>query len=144
MDGALVSGDQRTGFVDRLADDVHDAAERFRADRNHDRSAGVRDFLAADETFGRVHGDRADGVFAEMLRNFENQAVALVLGFQRVQDRRQFAAGERYVHDSADNLGHLADGACCCCSGFHGGFLRSCASHDLSSFLTLRALRRPK
>ena len=29
VDGALGRGDQRTGFVDRLADDVHDAAERF-------------------------------------------------------------------------------------------------------------------
>ena len=76
VDGALRIGVDRTGFVNRLADDVHDAAERFVANRNRDRRAGVDDVLAANQTFGRVHGDGADGVFTKMLRNFENQAVA--------------------------------------------------------------------
>jgi hypothetical protein len=101
-------GLDRAGFVDRLADDVHDAAERFVANRNHDRSAGVDDFLAADQTFGRIHGDGADGVFTQMLRHFENQAVAAkVQGFQRVQDLRQFV--ELHVDDGADDLYNLAD-----------------------------------
>jgi hypothetical protein len=55
--------------------------------RNRDRLAGVGHFLAANEAFGRVHGDGAHGVLAQMLRNFENQAVAVVRRLQRVQDR---------------------------------------------------------
>ena len=39
----------------------------------HDRRARIVDFLTADQTFGRVHRDGADGVFAEMLGDFENQ-----------------------------------------------------------------------
>jgi hypothetical protein len=36
--------------------------------------AGVGHFLAAHQTFGRVHGDGAHGVLAQMLGDFEHQA----------------------------------------------------------------------
>ena len=107
VDGALRLGRERAGFVDRLADDIHDAAERLVADRHHDRCAGVDDDLAANQTFGGVHGDGAHGVFAEMLRDFENQAVADIDGLQRVQDRRQVLV-ELHVDDGADDLTDLA------------------------------------
>ena len=104
MDGAQVFGVDRAGFVDRLADHVHDAAERAGADRNADRLAGVGDFLAADQTLGGVHRDGADRGFAEMLRNFEHQAVAAVPGFDGVQNGGQMAL-ELHVDDGADDLG---------------------------------------
>ena len=63
----------------------------FGTDRNRDLLAGVDDFLTADEAVGAVHRDGANGVFAKMLRHFENQRVVAVLGFERGQDRRQFA-----------------------------------------------------
>ena len=65
------------------------------------------DLLAAHQTFGRVHGDDAHGVLAEMLGDFEHQPVAAVLGLQRVQDRRQMPV-ELHVDDGADDLAHLA------------------------------------
>ena len=78
MDRAALFGRNGARLVDRLADDVDDAAERLLADRHRDRAAGVADFLAAHETFGTVHGDGAHGVLAEMLSDLEHQAVALV------------------------------------------------------------------
>ena len=78
MDGAAAFHRDRAGFVDRLADDVHDAPERALADRDRDRPAGVGDFLAAHQAFGNVHGDAAHRVLAEMLGDFEHQAVAVV------------------------------------------------------------------
>ena len=69
----------RPGFIDRLADDVHDAPERAFADRNRDRLAGVSDFLPAHQSLGNVHGDAAHGVLAQMLRNFEHERVAVVV-----------------------------------------------------------------
>ena len=90
-------------LVDRLADDVHDAAERLVADRHRDRRAGVGHLLAAHQAFGRVHGDGAHGVLAEVLGDFEHQAVAVVVGLERVQDRRQVAV-ELHVDDGADDL----------------------------------------
>ena len=62
-----------------------------------------RHFLAAHQAFGRVHGDAAHGVFAQMLGNFEHQAVAAIVGFERVQDLRQVSL-ELHVDDGAGDL----------------------------------------
>ena len=103
------------------------------ADRHRDRGAGVGDVLAADEAFGNVHGDAAHGVFAEMLGHFENQAVAVVGGFERVQDLRQMAF-EFDVDDGADDLRDVAGGQ----------LRRSAMVRPLTFSMTVRALRRPR
>src|ERR1700676_1110780 len=103
MDRTQALRDHRTGFVDRLADHVHDAAERSGADRNPDRRAGVADLLAADQTFGGIHRNGAHRGFAEMLRDLEHQAIAAVLGLDRVQNGRQMSF-ELHVDDGADDL----------------------------------------
>ena len=97
----------RTGFVDRIADHIDDAPEQAGADRHGDRRAGVGDFLAAHQPFAGVHRDGAHGVFAELLRDFQHQAVALVGGLQSVEDRRQVFV-EMHVDDSADDLGDVS------------------------------------
>ena len=74
----------------------------------------------------RVHRDRAHGVLAEMLGDFEHQAVALVVGLQRVQDRRQMAV-ELHVDDGADDLGDASDLIGC---GVHGGSLSYLPDYD--------------
>ena len=134
MDGAQALGLDRAGFVDGLADDVDDAAERAGADRNPDRRAGIGDFLAADQTFGGVHRDGAHGGFAEMLGDFEHQAVAAVLGFDRVQNRRQMSF-ELHVDDGADDLGDAS------------GLVGWCG-HELSpsnpNLVVYRAVRPPR
>ncbi len=43
-----------------------------------------------------------------MLGDFEHQPVALVVGFERIQDRRQMIL-ELHVDDGADNLGDFSD-----------------------------------
>ena len=101
-------GDDRTAFVDRLADDVEDAAQGFGADRHHDRLAGVDHLGPAHQPVGGVHGDRTYGVLAELLRHFEDQRAAGIIDMQRVEDRRQFAV-EMHIDDGADDLGDRAD-----------------------------------
>ena len=117
VDRAPVHRLDRAGFVDRLADDVDDAAEQAGADRHRDRQAGIGDFLAAHQTFGDVHRDGAHRRFAEMLRHFEHQTIAAVIGLERIQDRRQIAL-ELHVDDGADHLGDLAGlvGFACGCA----------------------------
>ena len=99
----------RAGLVDRLADHVHDAPERADADRDRDRVAGVGDLLSADKAFGNIHRDATHLVLAEVLGDLEHQTMAVVVGRQRVQDRRQVAV-EMHVDDRADHLGDPADG----------------------------------
>ena len=110
VDRPLLCGLDRARLVDRLADDVHDAAQGLLADRHGDRLAGVDHLLAAHQAFGRVHGDGAHGVLAEMLGDFEHEAVAVIVGLERVQDLRQLV-GELHVDDGARDLAHLALGA---------------------------------
>jgi len=99
--GGLVP--DRAAFVDRLTDHVHDPAQRFRSHRHHDLRTGVGHFLTAGQAFGRIHGDRANGVLAEMLRNLENQPVAVIVGFQSRENCRDLAI-KGDVDDSADDL----------------------------------------
>ena len=103
MDRAHAFRNHRAGFIDGLADDVDDAAERAGTDWHHDRVAGVGDFLTADQPLGGVHRDGTHRGFAEMLRHFEHQAIAAVLGLDRVQDGGQMPL-ELHVDDGADDL----------------------------------------
>jgi peptide chain release factor 1 len=128
MDGALAFGLDGACFVDRLADDVHDAPERAVADRNRNRQTGVGHFLAAHQTFGHVHRDRAHGGLTEMLGDFEHEADASVPGFQRIENGRQVAL-ELHVDNGAHDLGDATD-------------LVSCCGHELLSF-EIFVLERP-
>ena len=95
---------------------------RAGADGNGDRGAGVAHRLAAHQTVGNVHGDAAHRILAEMLGDFENEALAVIGGFQRVQNFRQVAF-ELDVDDGADDLGDMACGA---------GFSHFSSSHSVN------------
>jgi len=101
----------RAAFVDRLADHIDNAPQHFRSDRHLDTGARVGDLLAAHQAFGGVHSDTAHGAFAQMLSHFQHQPVAVVIGLQRVQNRRQFAV-EGDIDDSAHNLRNAAVATC--------------------------------
>ena len=62
-----------------------------------------------------------------MLGDFEHQAVALVLGFQRVEDRRQVIV-EMHVDDGADDLGDVSD-----CVGHDGPCVYGRNAHSASA-----------
>jgi peptide chain release factor 1 len=107
VDGGVLDTLDLAAHVDRLANDVHDAAkglaagaregvegkgkgpgekggkshlpERGGADGDHDGGASVNDLLAADETTGRVHGNGADSVLTQVLGDLEDEAAALGL-----------------------------------------------------------------
>ena len=82
-------------LIHGVAGNVEHAAHDAFADGHGDRRAGVRDLVAALQTFGAGHGDGADPVVAEVLLHFERQLDGLVLNFvfdgQRVVD-----AGQRF------------------------------------------------
>jgi hypothetical protein len=164
VDRSAQLGGNRALLVNRLTNDVQNAAKRCRADGNGDLGTGAAHGLTAGQTIGRVHCDGTHGVFAQMLRNFENEAVAVVVGFECRKDRRQFA-GERNVDDGTNHLtdaagcstgsafrrrsglfrGSLLGGGSLRSGGLCSGFLRG-GSHVRLPCLygCLRALLRPK
>lgn len=93
-------------FVYGFADDVQDMAQRCVVYGYYDGCVGIGHFLSPHETLGRVYRDGVHGVLVEMLRNFQNQLLVVVVGFQRVQDRWQMLV-KLYVDDGADYLGHF-------------------------------------
>ncbi len=100
--------------VDRVADDVEDATEALGPDRHRDGRAGVANGHPAHQAVGGVHGDRANGALAQVLRDLERQVVlragdAGVGDLQGVEDLRQLAVGELDVDDRADDLNYLAE-----------------------------------
>ena len=108
MDRPLRLPLDRAGFIHRIADHVDDASQQAGADRHGNRPAGVAHLLAADQSFTGVHGHGAHRIFAKLLGDFEDQAVALVGGLERVQNRRQILV-EVHVDDGADDLGDMSD-----------------------------------
>src|SRR5262245_58412185 len=103
-------------LVDRLADDVENAPERLRPDRDRDRRAGVVHGHPAAETVGRGHRDRPHLALAQVLRHLEGKLLRVgedvlvldALDQQRVVDGRQSARLELDVDDRPDDLNDLA------------------------------------
>jgi hypothetical protein len=99
----------RAAFVDRVAQDVHDAAEGGLADRHRDARAGVAHHAAAAQAVGRAQRDRAHDAVAQLLLDFERQRGAVHL--QRVIDVGHLVARKLDVDHGADGLNDLAHGS---------------------------------
>ena len=115
MDGEGAFALQLAEAVDGLAGDIHHAAADLGADGHGDRRAEADSLQAAFQAVGGVHGDAADGVFADVLLDFDDEFTAVgALDAQGVVD-----AGEVfllllafevkvYVHHRTDNLRNMS------------------------------------
>ena len=126
VDGEGARALHRAALVNRLADDIEDAPERLRPDRNLNGPPGVAHLGAAHEALGRIHGDGAHRVLAEVLRDLQNEALAEVLGLQRVEDHRQLAF-KVDVHHRAHHLGDPPCAVACLNHGASSLLLRACS-----------------
>ena len=111
MDFPSLFGFDDALFVDRFADDVHNATEHFFTDGNRNAATRIFNRHAANETVGRVHGNRANDVLADVLRDFEHQITCLIADrriryAKRRINLRQFAF-KRYVDDRTNYLKNL-------------------------------------
>jgi len=103
VDGVEFLRVHRPALIDRLADNVDDATQRFGPDRHTDRRAGIGHFLAAHHAIRAVHGNAAHGAFTQFLRHFQHHVAVTDGGDQRALDVRQFTF-ELHVHNGAKNL----------------------------------------
>ena len=70
MNRVALLGLDRTPLVDRLTENVEDAAQGLRPHGDTDRLAQVFGRHPAHEPFGGLHGDGADAAFSEVLLHF--------------------------------------------------------------------------
>ena len=102
MDFPLLFFADRAGFVDRVAQHVHDPAQGRFTDRYGDGLASAVDVQATLEAFGRTHGNGTYHAVAQLLLDFQGGFSALYLqGFVyvRYQIARKF-----HVDNGADDL----------------------------------------
>mmetsp|Transcript_51526 Transcript_51526/g.154029 ORF Transcript_51526/g.154029 Transcript_51526/m.154029 type:complete len:210 (-) Transcript_51526:163-792(-) len=107
VDGVELLRLDRPELVDRLADDVDDAAERLLAHGDLDRGTRVLHLLPTSEAVCAIHCDGADHVFSQVLRHLQHQPVLEALHLQSVEDGRQSRV-KLHVHHGADDLRDLA------------------------------------
>src|SRR5208282_2595134 len=106
MDRRTLFGLDRARLVDRIAENIHDAAERSFADRNLDRSAGVADHHSTAQAIGRSERDGTHDAIAELLLDLERQRAAFHL--ESVVYPRDMFARKFNVDHCAYTLNDLA------------------------------------
>ncbi len=105
-------------FIDRLADNVDDAAEGFAAHGDADGAAEVDGLHAADHAVSGFHGDCAYTALAQVLLHLENDADGRGHGetfagdAQRLVDGRHRRFFKLHVHRGTGDLDYLADVLC--------------------------------
>ena len=95
-------GVDRTCFVDRVAEDVHDPPQGRFTDRYGDGCTGVDNVQTALQAFGGTHRNGTNYAVAQLLLNFQGSFRALY--FQRVVDARYAVAWKFHVDHGADDL----------------------------------------
>ena len=114
VDGEELVALDGTTLVNRLANDVHDAAEGGLADRDLDGGTGVDDLLPTDETLGTVHGNGADRVLTQVGGNLKNETATMeVNNLERVEDRREILRLKLHVDDGTDDRLDVTASALC-------------------------------
>ena len=69
--------------VNFVADNIDNASQKFRSDRNRNRLSRIVNFNAAAHAVRGIHRNRADDIFAEVLLYFQHQAPPADFAFQR-------------------------------------------------------------
>src|SRR5262245_23894099 len=102
------------GKVDRLAEHIEHASERFLTDGHRDRLAEIDHAHAALHAVSGLHGDRADAVLAKVLLDFGDDVdlarlFAARLDLERVVNLWQVSGLELDVEHRSDHLNDFSD-----------------------------------
>ena len=94
--------------VDWLTQYVHDTTQCCFTYRDFDRVLKVFHFQTTTQTVGRTHGDGTHDTAAELLLNFQHQALVTILYLKRVVHAWYGVLRELDVHHGADYLDNLS------------------------------------
>ncbi len=103
----------RAQAVDRPAHHIEDPAEDDVPCRHHDRFPRVLHLHAPHQSVGRVHGNRADHVVAQVQGHLNNQIVRRVIDcrvcyMECGKNRGQISFRKLHIHHRTHNLNDFA------------------------------------
>ena len=110
-------------FVDRAAEDIHDAPQRRWSDRDRDTRTRILRLHAAPQALGAAEADRTHDAVADLLLDLEGEIGTFER--QRIVDLGQLLARELDIDHRADALHHR--------SFIHARFLNADSSMSLRS-----------
>ncbi len=111
MNRAKLDTLDRTTFVNRLSNNVHDTTEGGGTDGNQNGRTSIDNLLATNETLSTVHSNGSDRVLSQMRRDLEDKATTMeILHLQGVENGRQVISVKLNVDDSTDDGFHRPDG----------------------------------
>ena len=94
--------------VDRVTQDVHDTAQGCFTYRDFDRVLEVFNFQTTTQTVGRTHGDGTYDTAAELLLNFQHQALFTIHNLKSIVHARYGILREFDVNHGADYLDNFS------------------------------------
>ncbi|VTM86599.1 Uncharacterised protein [Raoultella ornithinolytica] len=94
--------------IDRLTQHVHDTTQRCFTNRDFDRVLKVFNFQTTTQTVGRTHGDSTYDTTAELLLNFQHQALITILYLKSIVHARYGILREFDVNHGADYLDNFS------------------------------------
>ena len=114
MNRSKIFSVDRSETVHGAADNVQNSAETFFADGNGNRSTGVLGGHSSHQTVGDIHSDASDNIIAQMLCDFNNQVILLVVDCgvgnkKRVQNAGKLPFFKSHVNNRTNNLNNLSD-----------------------------------
>ena len=118
VNGTSLVGTDITGFINRLANNIHNTTQCIFTYGYFNRVARIQNILTSHKTLCRVHGYGPNGALTEVLGYFKNEPCIADFCFKTVQNFRQSRI-KSDVHNSADYLGYFAYSLCIICHFIH-------------------------
>ena len=110
MDTPLFTGNGLRLIINRPAEQIEHSAQCFLADGHLDARAGINCLRTANHAVGGAHGDTADNVVAQLLRDFAYQhAAVFFFDFNGIEQIRKLPVLETNVQNRSDDLHNMTD-----------------------------------
>jgi hypothetical protein len=107
VDGTELVSEDRTAFVNGLANNVDNSTESLGADGHHNGGTGIGNGLATNETLSRVHSNGTHVVSTQVLGDLKDEDLFSIMDAQGIENGGEGAL-ELDVDDGTNNLGNLS------------------------------------
>eukprot|EP00056_Hartaetosiga_gracilis_P017347 m.7005 g.7005 ORF g.7005 m.7005 type:complete len:506 (+) comp5634_c0_seq1:128-1645(+) len=91
-----------TTLINWLSNNIHNTTKGSSSNGNCDGSASIRHSLSTNKTFCTIHSNCTHCVFTQMLSNFKNKSLFVIVDFEGIEDRWQVRV-EFHINNGTNN-----------------------------------------